>query len=142
LSIRKCASPIFFRIFVYQATKLDKKKQKAHPCLPRLGSGLDVFNVEEEIESDCRQRLHGRIGILEIGERICGGDGEGGHTGAAGGFESDVGILDHQAIEGRHVKLLCGEEKDIGGGFAMGDIIAAGDGVEKLGKASQRKDGI
>ncbi len=63
-------------------------------------------------------------------------------TGAAGGFESDVGILDHQAIGGRHVKLLCGEEKDIGGGFSMGDIIAAGDGVEKLGKASQRKDGI
>ena len=78
--------------------------------MPRLGicSGLGVFDVEEEIECDGCQRFHGRIGILEVGERICGGDGEGGHAGTAGGVESDVGILDHEAIGGRHVKLLCG----------------------------------
>lgn len=130
------------RIFVYQATKLDKKKQKAPKCLPSICSGLRAFDAEEEIESDCRQGFHGGVGILEVGEGICGGDGEGGHAGAAGGFESEVGILDHEAIGGGHVKLLCSEEKDVGSGFAMGDIIAAGYGVEKIGKASQRKDGV
>jgi len=103
---------------------------------------LGVFDAEEEIEGDCRQGFNGGVGILKVGERICGGDCEGGSAGAAGGFESDVSILDYEAIGGRHVKFLCSEKKDVGGGFAIGDIIAAGDSVEKIAKASYRKDGV
>jgi hypothetical protein len=86
----------------------------------------------EKVRGDSDEGFDGGGGGGEIGEGVGGGDGEDWATGAEGGFDAGVGVLDDQAVGGRESEFFGGEEKNVGRGFSIHDIVAADDGVEIL----------
>jgi hypothetical protein len=84
----------------------------------------------------------GGCGQVEVLEGVGGGDGEDGYAGASGGFDADVGVFDDEAIGWGEVEFFGGEEKDVGGGFSVGDIISTDDGGEVLVEACCGEDGV
>ena len=84
----------------------------------------------EKVRGEADEGFDGGGGGGEIGEGVGGGHGEDRAAGAEGGFDAGVGVLDDEAVGGRESEFFGGEEKNVGCGFSIHDIVAADDGVE------------
>ena len=96
-------------------------------ALQEAGKGGGKGGIEEVAdEGVCRG---------EFGGSVAGEEGDGGHSGAVGGFDAGGGIFEDEAGGGRDAKAGGGGEEDFGVGFAAGDVRASDDGLEAGGQA-------
>ena len=99
-------------------------------------------NLIQELRRDSGEGRDGGIGAGEVFEEVGRGDSEDFHSGAAGGLDSDVCVLDHETVCGGKPESLGGEQEDIRGGFAVPDIVRGDDRIEKFAEAGGGENGI
>ena len=107
---------------------------KSHPlrhfCVPAEREGRVEGGVEEVAGEG--------VGGGEFGGGVAGEEGDGGHSGAVGGFDAGGGVLDYQALAGWNAEFGDGGQEYLGVGLAAGDVRARHDGAEEGGKADRK----
>lgn len=81
-----------------------------------------------------------------MGEDVVGGAGVGddddAEAGGVGGLVTRHGVLEGDGGGGVDLQAAAGFEVEIGGGFAVGDVLAADDGGEGVPKAEALEVGV